>query len=734
MKGVTGKPYGIVSLILGISSLFFSLIPIIGWLFIIATFVVGIIALKKGGGRGFAIAGLVLGVISLFFAIVVTYALIVTLRGASIDVLEGAVLAKKKFPQPAPVMYVSKTGDELTLEEAFPGFVYLYVDRKTAKATVESAVAAQGGSIAGAIPYAGIYLIEVAQGKESAFLSAMFRESWVLEGIPAMPLVPGSVTLYDYFSFKKSDKMSCHWDHGDLARMQAARLGSDTQAVDLPTQVPNENDYVDHIDIAVDMLNKMKAASKSGQNVVFSMSLQPKTSGKAINGSGCKEKACVAARLGQKAFHQQFLQMLDAQIAVDPKVAEHAAVVMIAGNAGVDLDVELTNLQKRFPRAFEHVKIVGGARGFGRIDTHLNHLRDNSVQNMVYSLGDDVEISPPDDITKTVATCSGTSFAGPEVAAVLDYIWSRNPALKATQVIDAFDKALAELGVNNTLLQNTRGHTAPAFLERAVEFAEGVKPAPAPVPSPASKARAQELTFTVMERLPLGLVGKMYEPISFCDFVYSSVEDRTCDPAFAGYAPGDASDKNPSGGSPPYTFTASGLPTGLSLKPNGFLEGTIAKETTPNDYAVNVCVNDAAWKSACKTTTLPVVFVGIKLDKISCRITGEYRDSDYFDYELEASGTVSGHPLMKDTILIVPTSAWRPDEISFECPGWTANLVSDAVSKCVRGDGPVTTAWHYRVTGGAPRKLVNEIKLELGSYHQDDNSLDWVYEKFSGEC
>ena len=367
-------------------------------------------------------------------------------------VLEGATSFTGTFPTTAPVDHVTKTGEQLVVQEAYPGFVYLYVQRSTQKGTVENIVTANDGEIVSAIPNAGLYLIQVEPGKESTFLSAVYSQSWALDGIPASSIVTGTVSVYDFFSFSTGEKLDCDNDHGDLAKLKAGRLGSSTEGVDLETSVPHQGDKVEHIDIARSILKRMEKAKKDGENVVFSMSLQSSESGAfSEDRGGCTTTLCKSIRLNQKLFYQNFLQMLDAQIASDPSVAEHAVFVMIAGNAGVDLDAELEELRKKFSKAFKHFKIVGGTKNPGEISTKLNHLKDNSVPNMAYSLA---EFVPIFGRFRPAANCDGTSFAGPEVAAVLDHIWSKAPSLKATQVVEAFDQALSEQGKCNTLPQD----------------------------------------------------------------------------------------------------------------------------------------------------------------------------------------------------------------------------------------------------------------------------------------
>ena len=95
---------------------------------------------------------------------------------------------------------------------------------------------------------------------------------------------------------------------------------------------------------------------------------------------------------------------------------------------------------------------------------------------MVYARGVDVQI---DGIS-----CNGTSFASPEVARVLDFIWSRNPALTSAQLLTAFDLVVDNLGTGRVLPQDENGFTSLAFINQLVTLVEAVAPAPTPTLAP----------------------------------------------------------------------------------------------------------------------------------------------------------------------------------------------------------------------------------------------------------
>ena len=408
--------------------------------------------------------------ITIVFVVGVIYVAVEWGRGqqqqAAVPVVSaGATQFSGTLPQAAPVTYQTKAGTQTTMQSAYPGYVYLYAKLKTDQATVEKAVQANGGSIAASLPNAGLYMIKVAAGQEGAFLTAIFKESWASDGAPAFPLVRGTVAVADFFSGTNSPS-NCWDDHGELTGRKAGRLGGSILNIDLEKDLPSTN----NVDLAAKMTQIIEANANGFDRIVFSLSLQSPVSNFPIpeadkTAEYCEQ--CVAVQLEQKFYYEAYFQAMEALVKNNPAAADKAAFVIIAGNAGTNLDDELSDLKQRFPNAFARIKIVGGTDG-PKITHDFNHLLDNSGHNMAYSQAKGVPVCNPDG--SIVATCKGTSYAAPEVAAVLDYIWARNPTLTSAQLMDVFDTALGESGQDNVLPQEGCG-TKQAFLDRAVEIA-----------------------------------------------------------------------------------------------------------------------------------------------------------------------------------------------------------------------------------------------------------------------
>lgn len=61
-----------------------------------------------------------------------------------------------------------------------------------------------------------------------------------------------------------------------------------------------------------------------------------------------------------------------------------------------------------------------------------------------------------------------------------------------------------------------------------------------------------------------------------------------------------------SGGTPPFTFTVSRQPIGLSMSTNGVLSGTVPEGAIANTYGLVVCATDLVGTETCAETNLPV--------------------------------------------------------------------------------------------------------------------------------
>lgn len=381
-----------------------------------------------------------------------------------------------ELPAPLPVLtsvpYSTREGETRTLDGAFSGLVLLYVDPDTPEESVLDAVQSEGGEVVAKFPFLGQYVARVSSGGEGDFLSSMFERDWVENGSPYSPILRGSVLVADWndAGAAPSDSL-CSARHMDGVALVASRRGGSVATDDLSASAKGTdedgNPIVDMTKIPQELIRKMETGANAKEPQVINLSVQSIASG-TMHGdvsSACGWEECELVREQQRLFYEGILKALDGELKKKPAVADRTIINVIAGNTGIDLDAELGKLRTLYPEAFKRLVVVGGTDAQGNVDQGWNHVRDNSARDMVYSRGKGVRVGS--------ATCDGTSFAGPEVASVLDYIWSRNKALRADQVTDAFKEALFEMSPDGRIPQDADGYTSLAFLQRAVEKAGG---------------------------------------------------------------------------------------------------------------------------------------------------------------------------------------------------------------------------------------------------------------------
>ncbi|MFC1899915.1 S8/S53 family peptidase [Chloroflexota bacterium] len=435
-----------------------------------------------------------------------------------ISMLDGATRFTGTLPSVADLTYTTRGGDTLAIQ-GYPGFISLFVDPDTTRSVVEEKLKTFDAQVVGAIPLAGLYLVQVTSGQESALTLDLYSESWVRDSSPAFPAARGadhSVTMatLDFHTRDLSKKGECHQLHGDKVKVIMQRSGREVLAIDVDP-IGTENDLLLPLNMAARVLEEMERASKAKERLVINISLQaPLTGWSSMGRSGCHDEDCRALRNQQYIFYNSFLQAMEAMFKEQPEVVDNALITFIAGNAGVDLDSTLEKLGETAPNAIERVKFVGGANASGKVLKKYNHLMDTSDKGnrMVYARGEDVSV---DKFTPLV--CNGTSFAGPEVARVLDLIWSRNPELTSIKLLEAFDKALAEMGIDNVLPQDKNGWTTLAFINRVAALATPtLTPSPSPMitpnptPEPTDTPSSVEASVTI-DSMSYKLLNSQYD-------------------------------------------------------------------------------------------------------------------------------------------------------------------------------------------------------------------------------
>lgn len=385
------------------------------------------------------------------------------------SLLYGATFYQGNFPPLGEVAFVSRTDGSFTAHDAYLGWVELLVDPGIAVETVEGAIAGAGGAVLAKSPLFGRYLIDAGVGSESAFLTTIYANDWALDGAAVMPGTRGNEAL-DWDSGPE-ESSACLRYHGSLVSDIASRRGG-AFALESVGELAKEPETL------ADLVARRMESMPAGQHQVLTMSIAIDLQGGAtlagITTVDC-DLACKKKWMAFQEYH--FLRLFFAKMEMlwlkNPDVADRSAMTIISGNTGVALDQALAGLRTSFPHAFDRIAIVGGTEADGTVTPgRFNYLEDDSSGNMVYARGVDVSATSAESGPQT---CTGTSYAAPEVASVLDAAWAKDPSLTAREILGGLRQALAYLGTS-VLPQGADGRTTEEFVDLVVAFAKGTPP------------------------------------------------------------------------------------------------------------------------------------------------------------------------------------------------------------------------------------------------------------------
>ena len=490
------------------------------------------------------------------------------------SLLEGVVLFQEMLPEPGNVSFTNEAG-ETTATLAYPGFVNIYAMLNTDEKVVQNAVAAAQGAIVSAIPKAGIYMVKVEVGQESAFIIAMRQQKWVVGVYPLVQLTPYEVHIFDYFSrFNPDSDCTREHSHGNVV-LAVAEKNSEAQTAYEMDGLPTSTDYLARI------MQEMERPVRDTPKV-FSFSFGSAAENGVTDEEiriGCHTINCQTARDAEKNFLRSFYHLMEAETEFNPAAADKAMFVFAMGNRGLDVDIEIKELQAAYPRAAKRIKLVGSSTPDGQITHTRNYAKDDN-NNVVYAQGERKHVSMPDN---RELICTGTSFSTPEVAGVLDYVWSYNPDLSSEQVMRAFDEALLEYKTR-VVPHDSNGKTDESFIDRVIEIATG-KGKETKEPSEKGKGAVTEMgknppRIDMPSKLPDAPIFKEYNvPLVI------------------------------SGGEPPYLYgyqwNGKQAQT-IEVGEGGLIRGR-PREEEMGDYSLNVCVYGSNQAYSCSDLSVSVV-------------------------------------------------------------------------------------------------------------------------------
>jgi len=513
----------VAAFVLSIILLFFSMIPIVGIIFTAGVVLITIGALittskdKNLKGRNLAITASILCAICIIITIIVNMSFFNYMSG------DKAISFQGEMPELANVTYQRADGTSVAIE-AYPGYVYMFVTYETRMNPVKSAVELNKGKIAAAAPVQGIYLIKT--DDPAKFLKEIYKEKWFVDGMPAFPIDLAVLGLFD--RFRNPEVISdCEEHHGDIT-VRLAKSHNDQMRVNM---VDIDTDTHTFPEMALKMDQMMRDTVTNDTRLVMSFSLQSHASKLGVSaeeqGGKCQTILCQTVRDEQKMYLRMYLQTMDAMIQSNPIAAERSLMIISAGNAGVEIGIEINELRNEYPDAFKHFKIVGSSDTSGNVVKTHNFI-EAPDPGIVYALGVDKPIvaTSSTGITNTLL-CNGTSYSTPEVAGIIENVWTRHPNLTAEQMMTVFDTTVTELGRNRVLPVDRDGRVPKSFIDRMDAIAAPAQAATQQVP-PTAKEPAQvtpeteKLTKTVIPETWTGtMTGEEIGPTANIAYSYT---------------------------------------------------------------------------------------------------------------------------------------------------------------------------------------------------------------------
>jgi hypothetical protein len=355
------------------------------------------------------------------------------------------------LPAEGDITFTNEDGEVVTVT-GYPGLLTTIVDPGTSKSAVATAFGQLGAEIKGQMPNTGLYFVRVAAGSEAGFIASIYRYSWLKYAGPFAALEPAAMHLFDFPGTEPYD--DCISDHGTLVEAVATRRDISATSLDDVSPTP--------VDIARLLISRAVARSAAKTRTVFNLSLQGPFG---PNIETYKEN------------ERQFLNLVFAQIEAvsrQAKKVSYTLFVVAAGNYGLQLDGITQKLMDKNPKAFKSTLLVGGTSDSdGKKYERFNFVNADVPRGIVYARAVNVYIP----LAAPSYNCSGTSFAAPEVASVLDFVWRKAARKSSDEVLNAFYAALdafphdLDKETKRTVPADKMGFTHVAFFDR---FADAI--------------------------------------------------------------------------------------------------------------------------------------------------------------------------------------------------------------------------------------------------------------------
>ncbi|VVB58337.1 Uncharacterised protein [Candidatus Anstonella stagnisolia] len=206
------------------------------------------------------------------------------------------------------------------------------------------------------------------------------------------------------------------------------------------------------------------------------------------------------------------------------------------------------------------------------------------------------------------------------------------------------------------------------------------------------------LTLTVIPMPPEFIMINSPKPVQIgTPYSHDFCHPASDSPLNCGHTP--PSD-DPSSGIPPYTFTASSLPLGLTMRSDGQLGGTVPKGVLPGKQQIEVCAADSTGTVACANTTLTLL---APAEKWKGTLTG--KNANTADSNLVSAGSSWKYDgTLEFSFPTSLVSLMRTSDISIETGNGTLGGTQSILSQSKFGTGVM------KLTGGTVAALPVEVE------------------------
>lgn len=330
--------------------------------------------------------------------------LVVGLLFPNKEILKDAFVAPDVSLKSTTIKYETKDKQKVSVP-AYAGQVEILTSNGTDLEKVSKFISEHGGKIIAQAPAVGIYIAEVSAGKETELIEALLKEDWVVDVYPHILLEKNQAEyIFDFWKEPSRERSHgaavCYYANG---QHECAKEILDGCFADKTCQ-----------DAEWPIFYQVLREIKTGEDAPFitiNLSLGPKTKNK--NGEPLSTPTLQAM---YRAYFSSLIQILSRDNLAGVK---KTIIINSAGNDGADLTPVLEELSPR--KGFLRLIVAGAVTPAGNISSYTNYSKKES--DIIYSVGGEKSIP----MAGSNLIWTGTSFAAPQIACLLDNWFNESP-------------------------------------------------------------------------------------------------------------------------------------------------------------------------------------------------------------------------------------------------------------------------------------------------------------------